>query len=320
MNIPTHTTTPRWPIGSCVGARGFTLMELVVASALMATLMLGLWGLVNIFTSLANKGTDQLQRIRNTTQFFQWLESDLRRVPETTVQGASPALLGSESTLDLSHVASPPLEWLGRAEQEAAYQEGFARQTSGARTPAAAAGQRPLAESALATTEATAAWPLVRRVRYQFQSLGQSTGDSTLGVNATVRGTQSEGMWRYDERSAAVDAQWFGAALQFTAVEAVRFSYYNGRRWAAHWNSAAQGGLPVAVRIEAWFAGGSALGSPFAETDLATGHQQPLVDELVADPSAADKTSSSWVEALAPFESRALPNRPADLTRWVALR
>jgi len=343
MNIETDPTrlhsALRWPPRARVGKRrtrsGFTLMELVVASALMATLMVGLWGLVSIFASMANKGTAQLQRIRDATQFFQWLESDLRRVPDTKVRYTTPSLLGNESTLDLRHVASPSLEWLARPEQQTEYQQRRARQTGDVGMSTGAERQRPLAESgrfvapeALAI-EATAALPSVRRVRYRFQSLSQSLADSPTrsptGVDASASPANYVGLWRYDERSAAGGERWLGSALQFTAVEAVRFSYYNGRRWAAQWNSAAQGGLPVAVRVEAWFAGGSALGNRLADDALDTSDQRPVVDEpmedrSVRDQSATDQAAWSWVEALGSSESRALPDRRADLTRWVALR
>ncbi|MFN9037607.1 MAG: hypothetical protein ACK5YO_15000, partial [Planctomyces sp.] len=33
---------------------------------------------------------------------------------------------------------------------------------------------------------------------------------------------------------------------------AVQFEYFDGRRWQSSWNSSAQGGLPVAVRLRMW--------------------------------------------------------------------
>ena len=39
---------------------------------------------------------------------------------------------------------------------------------------------------------------------------------------------------------------------------AVQFEYFDGRRWQSSWNSTAQGGLPVALRLRMWMVGAAA--------------------------------------------------------------
>ena len=137
------------------------------------------------------------------------------------------------------------------------------------------------------------------------------------------------------------DKPWFGRALQFAAVEAVRFSYFYGQRWAPRWNSTRRGGLPMAVRVEAWVVGGSDLGSravdrsssgddmsPDRNAEQATSAvvsrgattRETTVNTMEGGETVAEQATTAWTEALSPVDTRLLPQRRADLTRWVALQ
>lgn len=67
---------------------------------------------------------------------------------------------------------------------------------------------------------------------------------------------------------------------------AVQFEYFDGRRWQSSWNSTAQGGLPVALRLRMWLVS-SAAAEKLAERSL----QGPAGDSLAA--TAADGVSGN---------------------------
>ena len=89
--------------------RGFTLMELLVATALLASLLAGLWGLIDVFTSLGRKGESQLVHIREADQLMWQLERDLRSIPDFQPSGRA-VIWGSSQRLELWSIADAGLE------------------------------------------------------------------------------------------------------------------------------------------------------------------------------------------------------------------
>ena len=73
--MPTYPATPSHPAGA---AHGFTLLEILIATALVTTLLWSLWALMDIYTELFRKGqarTEQSQLVRSLSQL---LTDDLR--------------------------------------------------------------------------------------------------------------------------------------------------------------------------------------------------------------------------------------------------
>ena len=60
---------------------GLTLIEILIATALMATLLVAMWRLVGIYTSLRDKGDMHAGRVGNVSVMMQQLEEDLRNMP-----------------------------------------------------------------------------------------------------------------------------------------------------------------------------------------------------------------------------------------------
>ncbi len=95
-----------------VGRWGLTLIEILIATTLMATLLVALWRLVGIYTSLRDKGDLHAGRVGNVSLMLQQLEEDLRNMPDIRshvvplVQTAEPCELELESELETGPVAS----------------------------------------------------------------------------------------------------------------------------------------------------------------------------------------------------------------------
>ncbi len=74
---------PRW---GAPWRCGLTLIEILIATTLMATLLVALWRLVGIYTSLRDKGDVHAGRVGNVSLMMQQLEEDLRTLPDIRPQ------------------------------------------------------------------------------------------------------------------------------------------------------------------------------------------------------------------------------------------
>jgi prepilin-type N-terminal cleavage/methylation domain-containing protein len=277
--------------------RGFTLMELLVSSALLSTLMAGLWGLVNIFTSLSDKGDEATAQLQEVEQLLLLLQADLKSVCVLQETPARPALRGAPLELTLWRQTPPSLAWLGAAEPTAVWIPAPLDRQPLDGAPlggggAAPSGNVPLptadaaADAALPTDDLRAAspsaaprargpWPLVRKVNYFFlptepEAVAEapSSGDSPATASRDASPSSADalaaapdlaaGAWIREQRhSRAGEAGQFGARAAFPGIAAVRFGYFDGRIWQPSWHSALRGRLPRAVRIELWVRGGN---------------------------------------------------------------
>lgn len=380
-------TPPARSVRSATDPRGgFTLMELMVASALMAAVMAGLWGLVNIFVNLSERGLEEFEQLNRSTALSAWLETDLRSVPGIVDEPGEPVLWGSEQELNLLCVAPPSLAWLGPHEPIPQWHEadasaagihalpayspapppGVAAETPPESTPARAGQPAPRGMAGATLDQSLPrpgsqaggpsvgpsvgsfdaeeqpsyySPPAVRRVRYRLDFSSAFSSAAIPGLPAGQSSAASPGidpaatddlpltsdepeqqLWRYGELSRTSTGEPLQTAWQFPRVEAIRFSYYDGKIWHSRWDSSRRRGLPRAVRIETWYVDGTPMTPPVdarSETDeqdfspMAT----PALDASVSDePPPAD-----WSSAFAPLESAYLPERPADLTHWISL-
>ncbi len=83
--------TVRGRRAQCSGKRGrcgLTLIEILIATALMAALLVALWRLVGIYTSLRGKGELHAGRVGNVSVMMQQLEEDLQNLPDIRPQPA----------------------------------------------------------------------------------------------------------------------------------------------------------------------------------------------------------------------------------------
>ncbi|MCA9259269.1 MAG: prepilin-type N-terminal cleavage/methylation domain-containing protein [Planctomycetales bacterium] len=346
--------------------RGFTLMELIVAVSLMSALMLGLWSLTNLFTRLSEKGLAQTGKLNDAAQICQRLEQDLRSIVVLGETAQRPALSGDVDRLMLTGLAAPEREWLpsvgspsrplldGELNDQSPIQSelGFPdMQLPGLSAQDAAAS--PLA------TPMRAMPAVLRSISYVWtvdddlsetaaQDVGPALNGSEVGSNAgeggdvgafslAVTSNDATGapmiagsLLREEIRGQGSDGELWGTRLEFAQVEAIRFGYFDGRRWRTRWHSAMRGELPRAVRIEIWLRGGSPLAP--GRSAMSTDAGVDIDAQTDEGASLADVTASSGsdsgeeegrlgTQGFDDFsEATVLPERPADLLRVVTIQ
>ena len=315
---------------------GVTLVELLVASALMTVLLAGLWGLIDIFTSLATKGGRQTHELRSAVGFFREFERDLRSVPDALLPTSDmPLFYGRARMVQFWIRQAPSLAWIRDAELGHDTQPPV-----GSESPTAALPSDTVTQQGIQPSWVTRSRPIdLRRIRYELFSSGVLSNEALRAELAGARLVRDEsgpttaaaplaedpGRPRFDttQRSTASDLlpQSPNTAMApiseitpFPSVEAVRFSYYNGTTWQSHWNSMLHGGLPHAVKVDVWFHGGSHL----TPTRLADENENAEWQLDSQNPTATP--SRSLDEQINRFDSDPLPVRPADLARLVVLR
>lgn len=269
---------------------GATLMELVVAGALMSTLMLGMWGLVNTFTSLSGKGGWQLHRIREATNMLAQIERDVRSavvLPGENRQFFS----GGPENIDIL-AAAPP------------WRHGEINRSVDERE---SVGDIPE--------------PTVQNVYYYTRSFADQR------VFADTWRPHFNGLARHERRGSSEHEGWLDRHSQFPFVETIRFSYYDGRRWNRRWDGQLHRELPRAIRIEAWLHGGSPLAAKIPEqwqgdllADESVGQSTPApTPEAQEKQQEQEQLRDPENSIAAPRWQRPTPERRPDLIRIVAL-
>jgi prepilin-type N-terminal cleavage/methylation domain-containing protein len=380
---------------ACSRRCGFTLMELVVSSALLSTLMLGLWGLVNVFTGLSDKGGAVADQMRAAEDLCAGLERDLKSAAWLGDAPARPALRGDATSLRVWRLAAPSLVWLGQSEPGvealapdlseltaadaaplASSNPSSASLPSSGATPwgtpgsdARALGMDARAASGMSASPTTeSSWPALVQVRYFRPSPldaalpganGSLTGlpaanqrlgandvrDASIPADAAAR-SERERTSGLDDRQAsdaasglplagdltrelqhtpaAPGGDWgpLGSRRTFAAIEAVRFAYFDGRRWSPRWNSALRGGPPRAVQCELWLRGANPFRRPTAvdpllANDALLNENEPSSAETPLAPE--DAAAGGLFPALDPLEELLIPDRPADVVRVISL-
>ena len=305
----------------------------------MSTLMLGLWGLVNVFTSLRDKGLRTAGRIRDSTELFEHLQSDIRSA--IVLRGRRDWYFrGHPAQLELIRLAPPTLDWLGKSAPRAEplvhpdLLSPAPNWSALGELPSARAGQleamtaHGLPGRRFPTDDVRdrgqvtrGGWSVVRNIRYQLimQDHGSVDPNNPRLARPSSRADSAsalpEGFARFEQQSSSMSQTWMGHEMRYHQVEAVRFAYYDGNRWKASWDGARQRGLPRAVRVEAWMQPGSPLRRPAtADQAMAEANRRALSsrdEEPIADLPAVES---------APTPAIMVPDRPADVTQIVALR
>jgi len=80
---------------------------------------------------------------------------------------------------------------------------------------------------------------------------------------------------------------------------AVQFEYFDGRAWQSSWNSTAQGGLPVALRLRMWMVSASAAEQLVNQAE-SSGWPATVPDP--ADAAAAGISDATALAAAVPMQ------------------
>lgn len=112
--------------------RGLTLLEILIAAGLMASLLVALWQAIGVYATLRDKGEAHTQRVRSVSIMLKQFEDDLRSMPDIsssdseTENAATDSLVQEPESVQPRDQASPTSEEdqqepsednLGRTEQ-----------------------------------------------------------------------------------------------------------------------------------------------------------------------------------------------------------
>ncbi|MDR0608785.1 MAG: type II secretion system protein GspJ [Planctomycetaceae bacterium] len=195
--------------------KGFTLLELLLATALFVVLIGMLWNIISLFSKTQTQGTRLAERSQLVRSLAQLLEDDLKAAIQDPIHPSEGStgdddvrrfgLNGSLQTLRIDVIEINP----------------FAAVTPQPR-------QALLGEVPTSTPRAAE----LKTVFYNFQQF--------IGL---IRR-------EIDFETPDINAQGIeGSNLQAQEVVDCRFRYYNGSVWSDSWESLERGGLPVAIEV-----------------------------------------------------------------------
>jgi len=264
--------------------RAFTLVEMLLATALCAVLLGALWMLMSTYGELFDKGQQQVERVQLCRALLEQLADDLRSaiqdpLPGTADEAAGAAqrrrfgLFGSSRELRLDMLQLTPHQGnpipVGRT-------GGGSEETKTARVPE------------------------LRTVHYSFLVPGAGDETAESRNSGLVRREldfetplqQAAHLDAADESHAADDPDTGDdTRLWVPEVASLQFRYFDGRGWSDAWNSLERKSLPAAVEIQLQLAdlpprirGRAEIGKSGtdAPTETAGGEQ----DEPGAEPAA----------------------------------
>lgn len=244
-------------------ARGFTLLEILLATGLAATLLLGLWSLFSIYTSLFETGQTKTEQSQLARALLEQLTDDLHSAIQDPIPGV-PAetrtsaplrrfvLSGSSDQLRLDVLQLTPLQGnltpVGDSEQ-------FLREPPAARVPELRTVTYTFQEPRGSSDAVVQSLPgLVRREQdFETPSITEPGSDlasqlSELGISASgIPGAASavESPSPDSLGPELVDA----SIIWVPEVVSLEFRYSDGSGWTSDWNSLSRKSLPVAVEV-----------------------------------------------------------------------
>ncbi len=231
---------------------GYTLVEMLLATALSVTLLAALWSLFGIYTNLFNKGQAKVENSQLCRALMQQMSDDLRAAIQDPVGGSSAR---SEGTA--------PVRRFGLLGSQHELRFDVLQVTPEQGNPT------PVGRSWAASGDFTEARvPELRTVYYSFTSQTTTDGVSRLGLLRreldfeTPVGPESEDI--YDGLAmellgdfAGDDAQTSTPAVDpadvsvmwVPEVVSAEFRYFDGNGWTSAWDSLQRKSLPVAVEV-----------------------------------------------------------------------
>jgi prepilin-type N-terminal cleavage/methylation domain-containing protein len=243
-------------------ARGFTLLEVLLATVLMAVLMTGIWALVSTYEGLFFAGEARTEESQLVRTLLEQLSEDLRSaIPDSAsgIPGASTSvrrfgLFGTERALQVDVLQVTPSQCVAVAavRGEPAPSPGKPLQVPELHTVQYWFDE-PLSDTA---EGATAARGLVRR-ELDWETPPGGTDEEAMGA----RGPSSAGLSESADEgdlSTTPDpmsvvplaaASENPSILRAPEVIDLRFRYYDGSAWGTQWNSLERKSLPVAIEV-----------------------------------------------------------------------
>lgn len=244
--------------------RGYTLVEMLLATALCSVLLAALWMLMSTYGELFDKGQQQVERAQLCRALLEQMADDLRCAiqdplpgPTTDTTGAAQrrrfGLAGTSRELRFDVLQITPQQanpipvgrTAGRTDETAAARVPELRtihytffEPSGSEEPSEASPQ------GLVREELDFETPLDRSGTADREATGRpAAGRRGAETDADPLASQPDGM--AEAGPAGDDTQ-----LRIPEVASLQFRYFDGRGWSDAWNSLERKSLPAAVEIQ----------------------------------------------------------------------
>jgi len=331
----------------------YTLIELLIAAVLTATLMTVIWGLLSMYNAWLTAGRAQSEERQLRRSLMAQLQDDLESVarPDSGRQvqflesAADVSATDIEPLLDqsmedpLALAMEPELEaldlpvWLqslglpnqsrGLPEYSLTGTSTLLRLVVPPETTTTLSAATESTQEAVGPASSAAQTPMVRIILWQFRPWGSANATAVSDSADPQSSLPGMGLTRHvwdgmtllqlareqslnagqSTADLSVESAAADVPLQATApldeeripeAMAVQFQYFDGRRWQSSWNSSAQGGLPVAVRLRMWMVSAAAAERLNAQVQQSTSGSVPASDAaggLVTDDSLAANPS-----------------------------
>lgn len=252
--------------------RGYSLLELLIALALLGALMSLAWSMLGSYRQAEQRGWDQSYRMQLVRAARELLENDADHwaatagpaewIEQSAVSPQSSGFRGSESEITLETMPSlDPLPWL---EQISAVEQSSPGGAGGS-APASSGVVDPGAGRQVERVQG----PLSRaRLRYSLTPIAETESGSPVYhlrrelamIASQQRGVRDDpapqdelnvaDLYRLTEEAA--DEGRSATAVSTTTVRNLidaRFRFSDGRRWLSSWDESARGGLPRAIEL-----------------------------------------------------------------------
>ncbi|MCU0872434.1 MAG: prepilin-type N-terminal cleavage/methylation domain-containing protein [Pirellulaceae bacterium] len=281
--------------------KGYTLVEMLLATALSAALLVALWTLMSTYGELFDKGQQQVERAQLSRAILEQMADDLRsaiqdplpgQVNETAgvAQRRRFGLFGSArelrfDVLQLTPQQGNPLP-VGRA-------AGRSVETQAARVPELRTVHYTFFEPNAGDELSEPGRQGLVRSELDFETPLDSSATEGLAAELPKPDELADpdarsSVERFDgERESAAD----DARLSVPEVVSLQFRYFDGRGWTDAWNSLDRKSLPAAVEIELQLAEPSRVTSARpADAGLGPSDDQDLALEATGDATSSADT------------------------------
>lgn len=246
--------------------RGFTLVEMLLATALCAVLLGALWMLLSTYSDLFDKGQRQVERAQLCRALLEQLADDLRcaiqdPLPGTADEIAGAAqrrrfgLFGSSRELRFDILQLTPQQGnlvpVGRA-------AGSTQETRTARVPElrtvhytfqppASGEESPAAEPGTGDAASPPGRTGLVRSELDFETPLEAVTEPDLAGDLAALGAADAAV---DPNAAEELKADDDTLLWVPEVASLQFRYFDGRGWSDAWNSLERKSLPAAVEIQ----------------------------------------------------------------------
>ena len=228
----------------CRRRRGFTLVEMLLASALCIVLLGALWMLMSTYGELFDKGQMQVESVQLCRSLLEQLADDLRSAIQDPLPGPTDEADGAVQRRRFGLYGSS---------RELRFDVLQLTPHQGNLVPVGRAGGR-------AEETRTARVPELRTVHYAFLEPAGDDASPESGRRGLVR-TELDFETPLDPDAAPGDVEDPEAVdepivadddtrLWVPEVASLQFRYFDGRGWSDSWNSLERKALPAAVAIQ----------------------------------------------------------------------